>query len=99
MGAVGGSVLGVVGGMIGTLCALGRWRYFVLGLMRTITVLGLATLLLGLWAATHEQPYGVYYPLLLGGGLAALIFGSLLPVVRRRYAESELRRMAAINAT
>jgi hypothetical protein len=32
IGAGGGSLLETLGGMIGTLCALGRWRSFVLGL-------------------------------------------------------------------
>jgi hypothetical protein len=98
IGAAGGSLLGILGAMIGILCSLGRLRSFVLGLIQMVAVLGMAALLAGLLATLRGQPFGVYYPLLLGGGLAALIFGSLIPVVRRRYAEIELRRMEAMDA-
>jgi len=70
-------------------------RSLVIGAMVTLTVIGTAVLVLGLCALLSGQPYGVYYPLLLAGGLDAVIFGALIPVARRRYTECELRRIGA----
>jgi len=95
IGGIGGSVLGLMGAWIGFLVQTGRARSFVLGSMISLAALGVAVLAGGIAALALKQPYGVYYPLLLGGGLSAIIFGSLIPVARRRYAEIELRRMTA----
>ena len=95
IGGIGGSLLGVLGAAIGILCSKGRSRSLVIGTMVTLAVIGAVVLLLGLWALFAGQPYGVYYPLLLTGGLDAVIFGALIRVARRRYAEIELRRMGA----
>jgi len=37
----------------------------------------------------------VYYPLLLGGGITALIFGANYRSVRHRFQQIELRKMQA----
>jgi len=95
VGGIGGSVLGVLGAVIGTLCASGRLRSLVIRAMVTLTVIGAVVLVFGLFALVSGQPYGVYYPLLLAGGLDAVIFGALIPVARRRYTECELRRIGA----
>jgi hypothetical protein len=95
IGGIGGSVLGLIGALIGFLVPTGRCRSFALGTMVVLAVLGGAVLAVGIVALVLRQPYGVYYPLLLGGGLSAGIYGCLIPVVRRRYAEMELRRIAA----
>jgi hypothetical protein len=60
-----------------------------------VTALGLVAVLVGAVAWLRDQPYGVYYPLLLGGALGAGIFGAMLGSLERRYAEVELRRMRA----
>jgi len=54
-------------------------------------------LVAGLVALGLGQPYAVYYPLLLFGGILTVVCGGLLPVIRRRYAEIELRRMTAMD--
>ena len=95
IGGIGGSVLGLMGALIGVLVQTGRARSFVLGSMILLAALGVAVVAGGIAALAFKQPYGVYYPLLLGGGLSAIIFGSLIPVARRRYAEIELRRITA----
>lgn len=95
IGGIGGAMLGLLGTVIGILCPKGRARSFVIGTLATVTTVGAVVLVLGLWALFVKQPYGVYYPLLLTGGLAAVIFGALIPVARRRYAEIELCRMGA----
>jgi hypothetical protein len=99
IGGFGGSLLGLLGALIGILCTLGRGRSFVIGLMAVLTVLGAAMTATGIYALARGQPYGVFFPLLLGGGLAAIIFGTLIPVARRRYAQTEMRKMAAADLT
>jgi hypothetical protein len=55
-------------------------------------------LLAGLVALMLGQPYGVYYPLLLGGIITAAVCGGNYPVLRRRYDQIELRKMSAMDA-
>ncbi len=95
IGGVGGSVLGLIGALIGMLSARGRSRSIVMGAMAVVAIVGAFALITGIVAAAHGQPYGVYYPLLLGGGLGFTLFGGLRPIVRRRYDAIELRRMSA----
>jgi len=98
IGGIGGLVLGLGGALIGLLSSRGRGRSVVLMLMAAVALLGSAALIAGIVAVLHKQPYGVYYPLLLGGGLGAALFGGLRPAIRRRYAAIELRRMTAADA-
>jgi len=65
--------------------------------MASATVAGAIAAAAGVFAWVRGQPYAVYYPLLLGGGIAAVVFGSLIPAARKRYAAIELRRMAAMD--
>ncbi len=97
IGGIGGSIMGCVGGLIGTLAGLGRARRLTLGLAWASIVFGLACLVAGVVAISLSQPFAVWYPLLLGGGISAGVMGSLLHTLRRRYAEIELRRMAAMD--
>jgi hypothetical protein len=98
IGGIGGAVMGLAGALIGVLSARGRSRTVVLAVMALVTALSAIALAAGIFAVTHGQPYGVYYPLLLGGGLGFMLFGGLRPMVRRRYDEIELRRMSAADA-
>ena len=90
-----GAVIGIYGALAGTLAPRGKARAIVLGLHTSFLVLGGLALAAGLAALLLGQPYHVWYPLLLGGGIAAAVLGGLLPVVRMRYAEAERRRLAA----
>ena len=54
---------------------------------------GILALVSGLVALIQDQPRGVWYPLLLIGLLLTTIQGGLFPVIRRRYAEAEERRL------
>jgi hypothetical protein len=96
-GAVGGTALGILGGLIGTLAGLGLARRLVLGLMWMVLVLGCCSALTGLGAVLMRQPYHVFYPLLLTGIISVAVFGPLLFVIRRRYEQNELRRVAAMD--
>jgi hypothetical protein len=97
-GGIAGSLVGLAGALVGMLCMRGRGRAAAMAVMTALTVLGALALIFGIVAAGLGQPYGVHYPLLLGGGLGLMLFGGLRPIIRRRYAEIEMRRMSAADA-
>jgi hypothetical protein len=101
-GAWCGAALGVLGGLIGTLsgvtgslAARGIGRRVVLPIWWTSAALGALLLVTGLIALIGGQPYGIWYPLTLGGSVIAVIEGALLPTIYRRYREADERRLAA----
>ena len=98
-GAIGGSALGGLGGLIGTLAGIyaprGRLRRTVLGLMSAAVVVGVIFLIGGVIALIDHQPYAVWYPLLLLGIISTAVLGGLLPMVKSRYREAENRRLDA----
>lgn len=98
IGAVGGSLLGALGAIVGVLAALGRARTFVLAAVYGAVILGVALFAVGAYAWWKGQPYGVWYPLVLIGLLCTVVDGALIPSVRRRYEQVELRRMSARDA-
>lgn len=97
IGGIGGSVIGLLGALIGALAGLGKARRFVLFLTTILALLGVVSLILGSTAFLLEQPYAVYYPLLLGGLILTAVCGGNLPGLRRRYGEMELRKMSAMD--
>jgi hypothetical protein len=98
VGGIGGGLFGCLGGLIGLLAGRGRGRRFVMFATAAMILLGAAALLAGIVAVTLGQPYAVYYPLLLGGGLRVGILAPMRPKLRRRYEELELRQIAALDA-
>lgn len=99
VGGWGGAIFGCLGGLIGTLNSLGKGRAFIIAVMKVQVALGAACAVAGIVAVAQHQPYGVYYPLLLLGILLTTINASLLPTVRKRFQELELRRMQSLDAT
>ena len=99
IGAFGGAGIGVIGGTFGGLAGMlaqqGKARGAVLGFQLTFVVLGALTLIAGIVAAATGQPYHVFYPLLLLGGITTAVMGGLYPVMRKRYAEAEHRQLEA----
>ncbi len=99
IGAYGGAGVGVFGGLIGTLCGLlvprGKARGLVLGLLMFQGVLGALLLVTGLVALLMEQPYAIWYSMLLLGGLCAGLGFGLRPVMVKRYQQAENRRIEA----
>jgi len=85
IGGALGALIGCLGGTIGLLAGKGKARRFVLASLKVATALGVALAALGVVALATDQPYQVYYPLLLAGGLSAVIPAALLPKVRKRY--------------
>jgi hypothetical protein len=95
VGGIGGGVIGVFGALIGWLVSKHRARNFTLTAMAIVTVLGAALLAAGGVALATAQPYGTWFPLLLGGTIMVFVFGFNWSKAKRAYAEAELRRMQA----
>lgn len=99
VGGIGGSVLGVLGGtlgaMAGVLAPRGKGKAIVLGGMVVLALAGVVATGIGVCAMIAKQPYHVWYPLLLGGGIGTIVLGSLIPVVRMRYKQAERRKLDA----
>ena len=99
LGAITGSIIGCMGALIGWLAATGRARRLAVGMMTVMMVAGILALIAGGIALAQSQPYAVYYPLLLTGGLSSVSPAALLRIVRKRYEDLELRRMSALDAS
>ncbi len=98
IGGLLGAGIGGVGALVGTLAGLGRSRALVL-LVVKLTMAGSGLLLLvGIYAVVIGQPYGVFYPLLLTGGIGLVVFASNYPGLINRYRQLELRQMQAQDA-
>ena len=97
-GAILGSLFGVLGALIGVLGGRGRARRLVLLLLVGMVAVGGSLALVGVVAAWSSQPRYVWYPLLLVGGISAVVGLVVLPGVRRRYAADELRRIEAMDS-
>jgi hypothetical protein len=97
-GIVGGG-LGVIGAILGVMTGIltpkGKGRNFILGAFRLMILLGLVHLVVGLYAVSQKQPYGIWYPLVFIGGLLTFLFSLLRPIVRKRYEQVEMRKMDA----
>jgi hypothetical protein len=97
VGGIAGTVIGCLGGLIGMLAGVGKAREFVMLLTAAIVLAGVACLALAIVALLQTQPYCVYYPLLLLGGLSVLVMGPLRRTLRQRYQQLELRKIAALD--
>jgi hypothetical protein len=98
LGAIGGLALGILGAIVGWLGSAGRAKGFVLKTLEGVAWLGIGILLLSGVAFVGGQPYEVYYPLILLGGISAAL-GFFLPrSLSKRYEDLELRRMQALDA-
>lgn len=101
-GWIGGSLgatLGLLGGAFGMtagfLAPKGKGKVAVLSLIGVILGLGVLSLVAGIVALIASQPYHVYYPLLLIGGIGSIVAGVNLPVILARYRQAEARRLDA----
>jgi len=98
IGALGGAGVGLSGALIGILCSLGKGKQFILSFQIVMIVLGIVSIIAGLTALFVGQPYGVWYPLVMLGGIPTIVFGSLFFVVRQRFLQIELRKMRGMDA-
>ena len=87
IGGIGVALIGCFGGLIGLLVSKGRARNFVLASVKYMIVLGILLTIAGLVAAVLNQPYAVWYALLLPGVILVLVFSLNLHSIQRRYDE------------
>jgi hypothetical protein len=96
LGGILGGGLGALGGLlgaaIGVLAPKGRGKTLLLPLQALLCVLGIALIIIAAWAIGAEQPYHVYFPLLMSGAILTCVLGGLLPVTVMAYRMAEARR-------
>jgi hypothetical protein len=93
-GGIAGGIIGSAGALIGVLAALGRARRFVIALAVMLAAAGAVMCLTGIAAISSGRAPSAL-PLLLVGFLASVLPLALLPTIRRRYEEIEIRAMRA----
>jgi hypothetical protein len=96
---IGGTLFGCCGALIGCLAAMGKARRFVLATTKCLIALGIILTIAGVAAVVSRQPYFIYYPLVLVGGVLTFVFSINLYPIKRRYEDQEIRRMASMDAT
>jgi hypothetical protein len=95
LGAGAGIMGGIYGTTVGLLAPRGKARRLVFGMHFTFLALGAALLIAGITAVSTGQPYGVWYALMLPGGLVSFLMLMFLPMVWMRYRQAEHRRLEA----
>ena len=101
IGGIGGSAVGILGGVIGSLSACYRWKWAFhtqFALLLIMANIGLSLLVFGSIFIFSNQPYEVYYPLLLGGGLMTILGFSMLHLPYTRRTMIEKQKMQALDA-
>src|SRR5262245_14035810 len=94
-GGVGGTLCGLLGAAAGVCAPRGIGRPWIMGGLVLMVLVGLASLAFGLYALAVGQPWAIWYGPVLTGVVLSVVMGGLIPVIRRRYAEAEARRMEA----
>ncbi len=92
-----GALVGILGGVSGTMASRGSGRRFVLFMWLAVLAAALAVLAAGLFFLLQGAAYGVWYPLVLTGGLISVLDPIMLVVIMRRYEAVERARMAAVD--
>ena len=98
-GAIGGSLIGILGGCLGAAAGIlvprGKAKTFIYTSIAILSIIGLLSLAAGIIAVTAGQPYHVWYPLVLCGGIITVVIPIQFPMIRARYRQAELRRLQA----
>ena len=95
LGGGGGTLAGLWGALAGTLAPRGKAKALVLGMGTLLAICGAILAGVGIYAWIESQPYGIWYPLVLSGAIIAGLCGGLTPMIAKRYAEADARRLAA----
>lgn len=98
-GGIGGTLLGLLGAAIGVLTGVGKGKHVVLTLSAIMAAAGGLVLIGGLAAVVTGQPYHVFYPLLLLGGMMSVGGTVSLFVAPGRFRDHELQRMRTLDLT
>jgi hypothetical protein len=97
-GGLAGSLLGVCGGLLGMFLGMGRAGWLCRVVAALMLVAGVAAAIAGIVALINGQPYAVFYPLLLLGGLASIAGMIVLPLIGPIIRRHEMRRMQLMDA-
>ena len=98
VGGIGGTLVGLLGALIGWLCSRGAARNLVIALLRLMLLIGLACLAVAFFALLRGQPFTVWYPCGLLGVVCTVVPLGLMRTVRTRYQAEEMRKMQAMDA-
>lgn len=99
VGAFGGAGLGVLLGTFGAIAgvhaARGKLGQWAVSVMVACAAAGFVTFVAGTIALVVGQPYHVYYPLMLIGGIVSLVCGCNIPAIRNAVRNCQQRKLAA----
>ena len=93
MGGLLGGLIGCYGAMAGIFGRKGKFKKIILASGFGFIVLGVILLCVGLFALVTGQPYHVWYPFTLLGGLFTLILIPNYIVLKKVYTQAELKKM------
>lgn len=93
LGAAFGCTAGLWGSLADMLAARGKARRLILAWGWSLFAFSVLSLILAMVAYAIGQPYGIWYGFALVGVLGCILFPLRIPPIRRKYAESESRRM------
>jgi hypothetical protein len=97
VGGLAGGAIGIAGGSIGWLAARRRAPRVVIATLKAGVALGVGLIAAGAAAFLTGRPVPVVYACLLLGGILAGVSATVLPGIRRAYADAELRRIRAFD--
>ena len=99
VGGIAGGAIGLLGGIYGTVLGIcapkGKAKALVFTMHFCSLILGTLLLVGGITTLISGQPYGVWYPLVLLGGLLTLLMAYFTPMVFTRYRQAEHRQLHA----
>ena len=97
IGGFAGGFIGLLGALIGFLTARGRSKGFVMAALNAMLVIGAAALVIGGFAVMQAQPYAVFYPLLLLGGICTALALVLRKPLKLAYQNREMRKLQSMD--
>lgn len=97
IGGIGGALIGLWGAIIGVIASRGKARAFVFISVNVLLSLGLVSLVAGAVAYFSDQPYAVYFPLLLIGIILVAVIGKMRGSLLAQYEQLELKRMQSMD--
>ena len=96
LGAGIGLFVGLWGSLCGALAPRARGKTFVFSIYWLFLATGVSLLAAGIYGAVVDQPWGVWFGLMLPGAIIWLVVAPLGLVARHRYREAEFRKMQAV---
>jgi hypothetical protein len=99
IGGIAGSALGLWGAMFGITAGIlvpkGKGRTAVRILMYPMLVVAIAAVLVAVVALTRDQPRGVWYPLILLGGIVLIQLAWMIPLLELTLRKVEKKKLEA----